>query len=106
MNNREMKEKIIILNFRYYDSKKTGNKGTIVSFAFADPKRCQSTKYVKGHEVLQCYYEADLFDKVTDGITFKEVDATFVSQPSQFNPLQDEKVIKSIEYKGTVYDLI
>lgn len=101
-----MIQEIIILNVNYYKNEEKGTEGTRVGFIFADEKYNLNNKNFKGYSNLNGFYSPTVFNTITNDMIGKKVKATIATKPSEYNPLELRQVVESIEYKGSIYNLL
>ena len=100
-----MKEKIVIQNAMKYF--KEGKSKIRIGFYFLKPS---DTDNFIGYSDVACYYDAEenFLNKIPKSMIFdrEPVMATFEEKPCFGSSLNTRKILKSIEYKGNVINLL
>lgn len=101
-----MKAEIEIINVLKYDSEKAG-KGTRLNFRMLGTSYLSKMKNLKGYTNLDCYYTGhEVFNKVPETFCGAKVEAEFVPDPQNTDPLKPRQIISSLSCNGSTISLL
>ncbi len=100
-----MKEKIMINSVLKYG--KEENTGTRLSYLLIGKDKFSNNDNFKGYTEVVSYYKGDsVFNKITADMIGKSLDVNFKQVQSYKDPLTVKNILSSIEYNGTVINLV
>lgn len=94
-----MKTNIMILNVLNYS--KEDKEGTRLVYVLTDKSNFVDNSRFRGYTEINSFYDSkDVFDKITNDVIGKTVEATFGTKQDYKNPLKTTSVLESITYNG------